>query len=87
LAPGPDAAQGVHSSLRSERKELESMRAEVDEDVCIGSMSCENTCPEVFKVVGGISRVQVDVVPKEAEERCRQAADDCPVQAISVSED
>jgi ferredoxin len=62
------------------------MRAKVGEEVCIGSMSCETTCPEVFKVVGGISRVQVEVVPPEAEERCRQAADSCPVSAIEIEE-
>ncbi len=62
------------------------MKAEVDEDLCIASMSCETTCPEVFKVVGGISRVQVDVVPPEAQERCRQAAEDCPVNAITITE-
>ena len=62
------------------------MKVEVDEDVCIGSMACETTCPEVFKVVGGISRVQVDVVPAEAESRCLKAVADCPVLAISVVE-
>ncbi len=62
------------------------MKVEVDEDVCIGSMSCETTCPEVFKVVGGISQVQVEVVPPEAEERCRQAAESCPVEAIRIIE-
>jgi len=60
------------------------MKAKVDEDVCIGSMSCETTCPEVFKVVGGISRVQVEVVPEEAEDRCREAVENCPVGAISI---
>jgi len=63
------------------------MKVEVDEELCIGSMSCETTCPEVFKVVGGISRVQVEVVPPELEDQCRQAADDCPVNAIKIIED
>jgi ferredoxin len=63
------------------------VRAEVDERVCIGSMSCETTCPEVFKVVGGISRVQVDVVPPDSEDQCRQAAEDCPVNAIKIIDD
>ena len=62
------------------------MKVQVDEDVCIGTMACETTCPEVFKVVGGISRVQVDVVPKEAEARCREAAANCPVSAISITQ-
>ena len=60
------------------------MKVKVDEDVCIGSMSCETTCPEVFKVIGGISRVQVDVVPKDAEGRCREAVENCPVSAIKI---
>jgi ferredoxin len=63
------------------------MRVEVDEGLCIGSMSCETTCPEVFKVVGGISRVRVAVVPPEAEERCREAIGNCPAGAIEVIED
>ncbi len=63
------------------------MRVEVDEDRCIGSMSCETTCPEVFKVVGGISRVAAAVVPAEAEERCREAAEGCPAGAIEIIEE
>ncbi|MHC4480298.1 MAG: ferredoxin [Planctomycetota bacterium] len=63
------------------------MKVAVDEGVCIGSMSCETTCPEVFRVVGGISQVQVDVVPSEAEERCREAVEGCPVAAISIVEE
>lgn len=63
------------------------MRVEVDEDLCIGAMACETTCPEVFRVIGDISRVQVDVVPPELEEKCRQAAESCPVEAIKVIED
>jgi len=63
------------------------MRVEVNEGLCIGSMSCETTCPEVFKVVGGISRVLVAIVPPEAEERCRKAAENCPASAIETIED
>ena len=63
------------------------MKANVDEDLCIGSANCEATCPAVFKVIGGISRVQVDVVPPEAEAKCRQAVEDCPVSAIKIVEE
>jgi ferredoxin len=62
------------------------MKVEVDEELCIGSMACETTCPEVFQVVGGISQVQVEVVPPEVEDRCREAVDACPVQAIRIAE-
>jgi ferredoxin len=62
------------------------MKATVDEDVCVGTADCEAICPEVFKVVDGISKVQVDTVPADAEDTCREAAENCPVQAIEVSE-
>ena len=59
------------------------MRVEVDKDVCIGAMSCEATCPEVFKVVGGVSTVVSDPVPEDMEAACREAVENCPVEAIS----
>jgi len=60
------------------------MKAVVNEDLCIGSGNCEETCPVVFKVVDGISRVQLDVVPADEEKKVRQAVDGCPAGAISV---
>jgi ferredoxin len=63
------------------------MKVKVDEDVCIGSMACETTCPEVFKVIGGISEVQMDDIPEELQAACREAADNCPVSAIEIIED
>jgi len=33
---------------------------------------------------GDKSVVYVNIVPKEAEGACRQAADECPVTAISI---
>jgi len=60
------------------------MKAIVEEDLCIGSGNCEETCPAVFKVVDGISQVQVDVVPEGEEKNAKAAADGCPAGAISV---
>jgi len=60
------------------------MKAKVDEGLCIGSANCEDTCPAVFKVVDGLSRVQVEEVPKEEEARARKAMDGCPTGAISL---
>jgi len=61
------------------------MKVKVNEDVCVGSGNCEATCPKIFKVIDGISRVQVDTVPKEEEECARQAVNGCPVGAISIT--
>jgi ferredoxin len=60
------------------------MKASVDESLCIGSANCQETCPAVFKVVDGLSRVQVEVVPKEQEANAKKAMDGCPTGAISV---
>ena len=60
------------------------MKVKVDSDLCSGTGICEQTCPEVFEVVEGISTVKVDEVPSEAEESCEKAVQDCPTGAISV---
>ena len=60
------------------------MKAIVEEDLCIGSGNCEDTCPAVFKVVDGVSQVQVDVVPESEEKNVLAAVDGCPSGAIST---
>ena len=62
------------------------MKAKVDEDLCVGTGDCERICPAVFKVVEGVSQVQVGEVPSDAEDACRDAAGSCPTGAISVEE-
>lgn len=63
------------------------MKAFVDQDTCISCGLCVSTCNEVFEFNGdGKAEAQVDVVPPELEEDARQAANGCPVDAISVSE-
>ena len=63
------------------------MRAIVDEDTCTGCGLCEETCPEVFELDDDLAKVIANPVPEDAEEACQQAADDCPVEAISIEED
>jgi len=59
------------------------MKASVDADLCTGCGLCESTCPEVFELQDDVATVKVDPVPADAEESCKQAAEDCPVEAIS----
>ena len=60
------------------------MKAKVDPELCIGCTLCAATCPEVFKMKEDKAVVCADVVPKNAEVTCQQAADECPVVAIII---
>ncbi len=61
------------------------MKAVVDENTCVGCELCVAACPEVFVMDGGLAKVKVDEVPAEAEDACRDAAQGCPVDAISIA--
>ncbi len=62
------------------------MKAVVDQDLCSGCELCTETCPEVFEMKNDTAGTKVEVVPPEAEETCRQAAEECPVEAITIEE-
>jgi ferredoxin len=61
-----------------------SMKATVDSDLCIGCGLCVDICPEVFEMEGDKAVPKVDPVPPAAEETCRDAAEQCPVEAIKI---
>jgi len=54
------------------------------EDTCTACGLCVDTCPEVFQMGSDKAEVIVDEVPAEFEDAARQAADECPVEAIIV---
>lgn len=60
------------------------MKAFVDADKCTGCGICRDICPEVFELTGDVATVKTDIVPEEAENTCREAAESCPVEAISL---
>lgn len=62
------------------------MRVVVDEEICIGCGLCAETCPDVFEMNDDKARVEVDEVPEDVTESCKEAVENCPVEAIQIEE-
>ena len=62
------------------------MKAKIDPAVCIGCTLCVQTCPEVYRMEGEKAVVYVDIVPNAVGAACKQAAEECPVAAIVITE-
>ncbi|MDD4869046.1 MAG: ferredoxin [Kiritimatiellae bacterium] len=62
------------------------MKAKVDKETCTGCGLCVDACPDVFELDGGLAIVKVNPVPSASKESCRDAANSCPVNAISIDE-
>jgi len=58
------------------------MRVTVDEETCIGCGLCAETCPEVFEMNDDKARVKVDEVTEDVIDSCKEAVENCPVEAI-----
>jgi len=63
------------------------MKATVDAELCTGCGLCVDTCPAVFEMGDDdVAVVKVNEVPDESADDCRQAAEDCPTEAIAIEE-
>jgi len=63
------------------------MKPVVDHNLCIGCGNCEDTCPEVFRLeADGLAYAIVESPGEELYDCVRDAADSCPVDAISIEE-
>jgi len=62
------------------------MRVTVDEDTCIGCGLCVEECPEVFEMNDDQVRVKADEIPEDVMESCKEAAENCPVEAIQMED-
>ena len=63
------------------------MKVKVDER-CMGDKNCHKVCPEVFEYDEDqlLSKVRVEVVPKNLEDLVRKAAKECAPGAIVIEE-
>jgi ferredoxin len=62
------------------------VKVHVDPDLCQGHARCWQICPEVFLLdEEGHSYVESPDVPAGLEDKVREAADNCPERAITVT--
>jgi ferredoxin len=60
------------------------MKAKVDKDMCTGCELCAQSCPEVFKMTEGKAEAYISEIPQDFSDKCKEAAEGCPVDAIVV---
>lgn len=61
------------------------MKAHVDKDTCIGCGMCEGICPDVYSMDDdGKAEAIKSEVPDDKKDSAKEAAESCPVDAISV---
>jgi ferredoxin len=64
----------------------DAVRVHVDNEMCVGTGICEATAPDLFEVGDdGISHVLKDEVPAELVAAAREAAENCPTRALTLS--
>ncbi len=62
------------------------MKVSINNDECTGCNLCVDTCPDMFEMEGDIAKVKKADVPADQAETTKQAAEDCPVEAIIIEE-
>lgn len=60
------------------------MKAKVDQNTCTGCGLCVNSCPDVFEMQGDVIVVKGDSIPEAAMQSAKEAAENCPVEAITL---
>jgi ferredoxin len=69
--------------IRKSEKWGGSIPVKVDQDTCIGCGLCTSLCPQVFEM-GDEGKARV-IKPNAEKEKCaKEAADSCPVTAITI---
>ncbi len=61
------------------------MRIRINDD-CTACGICEDTCPDVFELGDEKATVKMNPVPEEYHVACREAAEECPCEAIEITE-
>lgn len=62
------------------------MKVKIDKELCSGDEICVEICPEVFQMEDDVAVCKMEEVPEGARESCREAADECPSEAIIIED-
>jgi ferredoxin len=62
------------------------MKVSIDKDLCTGCGLCADAAPDVFELADDMASVKVATVKKSLYDAVREAADDCPTEAIIIEE-
>ncbi len=64
------------------------MKVHVDTNLCDGGGPCVDICPEAFELnqEGTAAVAKMDDIPDDLEQSCREAATNCPTDAIIIDE-
>lgn len=60
------------------------MKARVDRETCTGCGLCVDTCPDIFEMEDDVAGVKVDLISDSVLESAEEAAENCPVNAITI---
>ena len=62
------------------------MKVNINQELCTGCGLCSDNCPDIFELGDETAKVKVEEVPENSVDCCRQAAEDCPTEAIRIIE-
>jgi ferredoxin len=75
----------IHKDRRMKQTERgKNMKVRVDKETCVGDETCVEVCPEVFEMQGDVAVAKMEDVPEDLEEKVKEAATSCPVEAIII---
>ncbi|MBN2546727.1 MAG: ferredoxin [Spirochaetes bacterium] len=60
------------------------MKAYVNKDTCTGCGLCVDICSNVFSMEGDIAVAITDEISDADKNSCKEAAEQCPVEAIKI---
>ena len=62
------------------------MKVRIDKELCSGDEICVDICPEIFEMQDDVAICKTETVADDLKERCREAADECPSEAIIIED-